>query len=174
MFINSASYEGKYSKRYGNSEADIERECYEFCSGLGRLHRDEYMGKSLSLQAFLWYDAGHNIMIVRGKVVEGSKKGRENGFPTANIANSGVKPGIYMGFVTFGDDYLPGAVYVGGWRPEILEAHIINWKGDLYGREIEVEVGDKIREDMTFHNAEELKAQIKADIKEIQRLCFQG
>jgi FAD synthase len=48
-----------------------------------------------------------------------------------------------------------------------LEAHLIGFKGDLYGQEIEVEIGEKIREARNFGSEEELKRQIGKDLKRI-------
>jgi riboflavin kinase/FMN adenylyltransferase len=110
--------------------------------------------------------------VIRGIVVEGSKKGREHGFPTANILNfENLSTGIYAAKVFFADRMYPAAAYIGTPKPDVLEVHLLDFTGDLYGKEIEVLIVKKIRED--FHEPDEakLKAMIENDVKQI-RLCL--
>jgi riboflavin kinase/FMN adenylyltransferase len=110
--------------------------------------------------------------VIKGIVVEGNKKGREHGFSTANILNSeNLSTGIYAAKVFFAEKIYPAAAYVGTPKPEVLEVHLLDFAGDLYGKEIEVLIVKKIRED--FHEPDEakLKAMIENDVKKI-RLCL--
>ena len=115
---------------------------------------------------------GHEYSIA-GRVVHGNAIGRTIGFPTANInLNRRVCPlkGVYAVKIT-----LDGAVYDGvanvGYRPTIstptlntlLEVHIINFTGDIYGKEIEVTFKYKIRDEMKFESLDALVQQISAD-----------
>ncbi len=108
-----------------------------------------------------------------GIVIEGDKKGREHGFPTANISNiEKVGVGIYAARVSVDNEIHNAAVYVGTPRPDLLEAHILDWNGDIYGKEISVLIVKKIREDFCEPDGQKLKEMITNDIKEIRK-CLQ-
>lgn len=110
-------------------------------------------------------------MEIKGIVVEGEKKGREIGFPTANIANAAKIPaGIFAAKVTLEGKKLSGAAYVGALRPGILEVHILDFKGELYGKEISVVILEKIRDDVRETDANKLRAMIADDIGKIRNL----
>ena len=124
---------------------------------------------------------GHPFSFM-GKVVEGQKIGRTIGFPTANIAISDpykliLPHGIYAAQVKirafYGDRDFGAMLYIGN-RPTVedagyqtIEVNILDFDGDLYGRELIVEVIDFIRPDKKLDGLEALKAQIEADKKEI-------
>lgn len=110
-----------------------------------------------------------------GIVERGDQRGREWGFPTANlvVASNLVVPanGIYAAWVLgAGDDPEPAAVYVGN-RPtvygesgqRVVEAHLLNFGGDLYDRELAVRFIARIRGDEAFASFEDLVAQIRRD-----------
>lgn len=117
------------------------------------------------------------IRFISGKVVRGKGKGKELGFPTANIELAEkIESGVYKGKVkthewgTNGklirtNKWLAG-IFIGKDK-RILEAHLIGFSGDLYGKEIEVEIGERIRDVTKFRSNEELKKQIEKDIKKI-------
>ena len=112
---------------------------------------------------------------VMGEVVRGDQRGRALGFPTINIVlEPGVEPfrGIYAvrvrdAGVKGGSAWL-GAGYFGN-RPTFdtdrtfLEAYLIDFDGDLYGRTMLVELVDLIRPDKRFNSVEELKTQMRKD-----------
>lgn len=107
-------------------------------------------------------------MRIRGIVIKGKDKGRALGFPTANIKIGGeCESGVYGGFVFINEKKYKAAIFIGQDK-KILEAHILNFSGDLYGEEIEVEAGEKIREAMSFKSEEELKKQIERDLEIIK------
>jgi len=109
-------------------------------------------------------------MIVKGIVMEGQKKGREHGFPTANILNTEkLGAGIYAARAFVDGALRPAAVYVGTPRPDILEAHVLDWSGDLYGKMIDVEIVKKIRDDIHETDNEKLRLMIENDTKEIRK-----
>ncbi len=114
-------------------------------------------------------------MITKGKVIEGHKKANGIGFPTANILNiNNISSGIYAGKVKFNDDDFGAVIYIGERRKEILEAHLFDFGGDLYGVEIEVEVIEKIRDDKVVSDFSLLKEMINkdyADAIEILKKC---
>ena len=113
---------------------------------------------------------------VLGTVIEGDRRGRTIGFPTANIAlEAGCEPkeGIYAVRVRLADDPAPrpargGAAYI-GWRPtfatdrRFLEVFVFDFSGDLYGRRLMVEFVDFIRPDQGFESVAALIAQMTRD-----------
>ena len=105
---------------------------------------------------------------IKGVVIKGKGKGTEFGFPTANILlKKRVDGGVYSGRVKFNGAGYRAALFIlpGG---EALEAHIFNFSGDLYGKEITVEIGEKVREAIKFKSEEELINRVKKDIEEMK------
>ncbi len=107
--------------------------------------------------------------IFAGEVVHGQKEGRKLGFPTANVEFFGeLGEGVYVGWaIVEGKKHKAGIVYRKGTI--ILEAHILDFSGDIYGKKIELEIGEKIREIMNFKTDDELILQIKKDIELIKK-----
>jgi riboflavin kinase / FMN adenylyltransferase len=108
---------------------------------------------------------------ISGTVVGGAKRGAGIGFPTANVAlppGTALAHGIYAVRVHLDGQVYPAAAYL-GTRPTfdngapLLEVFLLDFEGDLYGREIEVEFIDFIRGDRHFASVDELKAQMAAD-----------
>jgi riboflavin kinase/FMN adenylyltransferase len=106
---------------------------------------------------------------ISGKVVEGDKRGRQMGFPTANIHMKHLRPaltGVYA--VKLGNR---NGVANLGVRPTIsgtpkllLEVHLLNFNEDIYGQHVQVTFLAKIRNEMKFENINLLIEQIKKDI----------
>lgn len=115
---------------------------------------------------------------VSGQVVGGAKRGTGLGFPTANLT---LPPGTDLGFgiyavrVWLDGKAHPAAAYL-GTRPTfddgapVLEVFLLDFDGDLYGREIEVEFIDFIREDRKFASLDALKAQMAEDTDKARRM----
>jgi len=114
---------------------------------------------------------------VAGRVIEGRKLGRTIGFPTVNlaVADEQMPPdGVWSVRVR-----VDGAEFAGvanlGRQPTVdgnerkLEAHLLDFTGDLYGRWIEVEFGRFLREEKKFASIGELAAQIAADVEAARR-----
>jgi len=106
---------------------------------------------------------------ISGKVVHGAKRGRELGFPTANIHIKHERPALTGVYAVKLDGLC--AVANLGVRPTIagvpklsLEVHILDFNEDLYGRHVHVEFLHKIRNEMKFSGLDALKAQIAQDI----------
>ena len=106
---------------------------------------------------------------VSGKVVHGAARGRQLGFPTANIHMRHERPAL-TGVYAVKLDGL-NAVANLGVRPTIagvpkllLEVHVLDFNSDLYDKHVHVEFMHKIREEMKFESLDMLKAQIAADI----------
>ena len=112
---------------------------------------------------------------MRGPVVEGDRRGRQIGFPTANVA---IAPeilypadGIYAGWLTRPNgESLAAAIYVGN-RPTfyadaaatVLEVHCLDWSGDLYDELVAVTFVARLRGDARFDSIDELTAQLAVD-----------
>jgi riboflavin kinase/FMN adenylyltransferase len=111
---------------------------------------------------------------VRGVVVHGEQRGRELGFPTANLApdSEGYVPadGVYAARVLVGETVWPAAVSVGhnptfeGVPEKQVEAHLLDVSIDLYGQEITVMFVDWVRGNVAFEGIEALIEHIRADV----------
>lgn len=112
---------------------------------------------------------------IEGRVIEGDKRGRTIGFPTANMElGEIVRPalGVYAvraGIENGADVVWHDAVANLGYRPTfggtdvVLETHLFDFDGDLYGKYLRIALIERLREEKTFDGIEGLKAQIAAD-----------
>ncbi|AMM21120.1 bifunctional riboflavin kinase/FMN adenylyltransferase [Frondihabitans sp. PAMC 28766] len=117
---------------------------------------------------------------VRGVVVHGERRGRELGFPTANLEprSEGFVPadGIYAARVTVGGEVYDSAVSVGnnptfdGVPEKQVEAHLLDVKPDLYGKEVTVYFHDWIRGNVKFEGLDALVVQIANDVEAVRQL----
>lgn len=118
-----------------------------------------------------------------GRVVHGDGIGRQLGWPTANIRLHDEKClprlGIYAVWMRIEPNgaWLPGAMSIGirptfGGQAVTLEVHLIDWDGDLYGREVEVQFADWLRPELKFDGPDALIAAIGNDVSHArQRLA---
>lgn len=115
---------------------------------------------------------------VIGEVRGGAKRGTGMGYPTANIGmtpGTALAHGIYAVRVHFDGERHAGAAYL-GTRPTfddgapLLEVFLLDFDGNLYGREIEVEFIDFIRGDRRFDGMEALKAQMALDCEAARKV----
>jgi riboflavin kinase/FMN adenylyltransferase len=114
---------------------------------------------------------------IKGRVVYGQQLGRTLGFPTANVQlhrYSAPLTGVYAVLVNIDGVGYQGAANV-GIRPTVgdlvkpvLEVHLLDFSGDLYGQRIEVEFMHKIREEAKFTSLDRLVESIKQDVKQIR------
>lgn len=110
---------------------------------------------------------------MQGRVRHGTKLGRELGFPTANLfvhRSLTAVHGIYIVWLHgVGGKPLPGVASV-GTRPAVngtrtlLEVHLLDFKEDIYGREVEVEFVKKLRDEEDYDTLDALVEQIKIDV----------
>lgn len=121
---------------------------------------------------------------LQGVVVEGDHRGRELGYPTANLRFDYVPAmparGIYTGRVAVPEREVgPGhrALISVGVRPTfhdqgslLVEVHLLDFDGDLYGATLEVELLDRLREERRFDSADALVAQMRRDEADARRL----
>jgi riboflavin kinase / FMN adenylyltransferase len=115
--------------------------------------------------------------MVEGEVVEGDRRGRELGFPTANLVPDDhlVVPGhgVYAAFA----NGRPAAVNVGvrpmfeTGRGLLIEAYLIDFDGDLYGRNLRVAFVERLRGERRFPSVEDLIAQIHRDVAEAREIA---
>lgn len=111
---------------------------------------------------------------LEGVVVRGAQRGRELGTPTANLECDGQlvpADGVYAGRCSIDGRPLPAAVSIGtnptfGENPRTVEAHLIGFSGDLYGRTLRLQLLDWQREQRTFTGIDVLKEWIAHDIQE--------
>jgi riboflavin kinase / FMN adenylyltransferase len=117
---------------------------------------------------------------LRGLVVGGEAVGRTLGFPTANLHLREEKlvpaDGVYAARARIGGggDWLGAALSIGvrptfGGTARALETFLLDWQGDLLGRDLEVELVDRIRPQARFAGRAELVEQIGRDVEEIRR-----
>jgi riboflavin kinase / FMN adenylyltransferase len=114
--------------------------------------------------------------LFEGEVVQGDKRGRELGMPTANLVpdDAYVTPGhgVYAGSA----NGHPAAVNV-GVRPTfetgrglLVEAHLLDFDGDLYGQTLRIAFLDRLRGEKRFDSVDELVAQMKRDVEDARRI----
>ncbi len=117
-------------------------------------------------------------MTIRGIVVRGRSLGHTLGFPTANIAipeDLLLDNGVYLSRVGIGTNQYRAITNI-GTRPSVgggernIESHILDFSGDIYGCEIEVELLEKLRDEVHFATIEELSAQVQKDIEKAKTI----
>lgn len=108
-----------------------------------------------------------------GTVVHGDGRGRQLGYPTANLAleQNVLVPaaGVYAVRVRVKDSWRKGVLYIGSRATfadatPSIEVHLFNTDEELYGVELEVQLVGRLRDDQRFDSLDALKAQIKRDI----------
>jgi riboflavin kinase/FMN adenylyltransferase len=115
--------------------------------------------------------------MVEGEVVAGDQRGRELGFPTANIVPDDRLAipghGVYAAFA----DGVPAAVNVGvrptfeSGRGVLIETYLIDREEDLYGRTLRVAFVERLRGERAYPNVEQLIAQMHQDVEDAKRVC---
>jgi riboflavin kinase/FMN adenylyltransferase len=115
--------------------------------------------------------------MLEGRVVEGDKRGRELGFPTANVVPDDrlVVPGHGV-YAAFANGH-PAAVNV-GIRPTfetgrglLVESYLIDYEEDLYGKNLRVAFVSRLRGERRFPSAEDLIAQMHRDVADAREVC---
>ena len=121
---------------------------------------------------------GHHFY-VRGKVITSDKRGRALGFPTANLESKPQQAlpnnGIYATITHVDGKQFPSATNIGtrptfGEGRKMVENHLLNYKGNLYSKEIRIEFVQKLRDEKRFASSEELKTQIEEDVRRVKAL----
>jgi riboflavin kinase/FMN adenylyltransferase len=110
---------------------------------------------------------------LEGVVVQGERKGRELGFPTANVEVGDPekmlpKEGVYAAYGVVRGERVPGLLHLGprptfaGFAPTV-ELWLMDWSGDLYGQRLRVEVVERLRDIHPFPSVDALIAAMKDD-----------
>lgn len=116
---------------------------------------------------------------IGGRVARGQRMGRRLGYPTANISlRKRVSPvaGIFAVRVRVGERWRPGVASLGvrptiaGGGEPLLEAHLFDYDGDLYGNRIDVEFIAKLRDEEKFADLDALRAQMDRDAAEAREV----
>lgn len=128
-----------------------------------------------------------NAMIGRkfeidGQVAEGEKRGRLLGFPTANIVPDRLqflpRDGVYAVIARCNAQSYGGVANLGvrptfGANARLLEVHLFDFAGDIYGERFDVAFVDSIRGERQFAGVEELRSQIAVDVEAARRILTQ-
>lgn len=119
---------------------------------------------------------------LRSSVAHGDARGRELGFPTANLAAEieGLRPadGVYAGWAVVGGQRHEAAISVGAnvtFEPEgqpRVEAHLIDFEGDIYGEPIEILFAERLRGMVAFNGVEALVARMREDVRETRTILL--
>ena len=111
-------------------------------------------------------------LIIVGKVVAGQKQGVKTGLKTANLdidlAKKLKNKGLYSCSVTYKGTTYDGLLYYGHnslSKKDCLEVHLINFDGDLYGKEIIISIDKFLRDPKKFSNIKKLSEQLEEDLK---------
>ncbi len=124
-------------------------------------------------------------MKLTAQIVHGAGRGKVLGFPTINLLLEKpqfleeLSEGVYAVRVELGEERFMGAMNHGS-RPTFsdnapqMEIFLLDFEGELYGEEVQVEIVQKIREIRKFDSAEALIEQIGKDVKEVRELLSEG
>jgi riboflavin kinase/FMN adenylyltransferase len=119
---------------------------------------------------------------VRGEVIHGEKRGRDLGFPTANMRlapETELRHGVYAVRMRIGEETFDGAANFGR-RPQfdngatLLETYLLDVSPDLYGKTVEVEFVAFIRPELKFDSVEDLVTRMHVDVEETRRLLAEA
>ncbi len=123
----------------------------------------------------------HGVIKISGKVLHGQHYGKTLGFPTANLDRRDysrrglkIKLGIFAGWAELPSRKKYCAAIIIGPLDKTglpkIEAHLLNFKGNLYGKKIIISLQKYIRPFRKFYSADVLKKQIRQDLKVINKL----
>ncbi len=112
---------------------------------------------------------------LHGRVITGSGRGIELGFPTANLDVDSEQAlpaeGVYATWAYIDDKAYQSMTNIGkrptfGGSERTVEVYVINYHSDLYGRELKIDIIERLRDEKQFDTADELKKQLIEDIKQ--------
>jgi len=120
------------------------------------------------------------VSVIEGIVAVGDQRGRTLGFPTANLAIGAeveLADGVYAGVVELEDGTRSPAAVSVGRRPHyyqggerLVEAYLLDFDGELYGKKIRVVLGKLVRSQRSFATDAELVEQIALDVETVRGL----
>jgi riboflavin kinase/FMN adenylyltransferase len=176
-------------KRSGNVELlkKLGAELHFQVHGLAAVSLDGQVVSSTRIREMIRagnFDAASQMLgrpyAICGRVITGDQIGRELGFPTANLdATNLILPpnGVYSARTMVAGKFYAVALNI-GMRPTVaaakpqlrVEAHLLDFNGELYGEELELEMGVKLRDEKRFGSATELREQINRDVAAVRSL----
>lgn len=178
----------RFGNRRGGDLPLLQRMGAELGFSAGEIEAVQLQGERVSstrireaLRAGDFTDAAHLLgraYAIGGRVVRGKQLGRTLGFPTANLRfpKTPALSGIYATWVHGVGERPHASVSSFGTRPTVdgveplLEAHLFDFDGDLYGRHIEVEFVAKLRDELKFPDLPSLTEQMQRDAETARRL----
>jgi len=178
---------------FGRDRAGSIRTLHEFCSAAGRLLEvvppvlvGEQLVSSTEIRRLIGAGqmraAGELLGTsyrITGTVVRGAERGRQIGFPTANLEEIGtVVPGdgVYAGRARVGSNWFAAGINVGpnptfADRQRKVEVHLIDFSEDLYGSHLTVELIERLRDTQRFDGITALQAQLADDVSRARALA---
>jgi riboflavin kinase/FMN adenylyltransferase len=120
---------------------------------------------------------------LQGCVITGMKRGRSLGFPTANLTiNQDIcipANGIYATVATVKGSRYPAATSVGtnptfDGKEQTIETYILDFDEDIYGEKISIEFFDRLRDELSFENVDDLLVQMNVDVSAVRKLVKSG
>ena len=119
-------------------------------------------------------------VVFSGIVKRGRQLGRKLEYPTANLFSRdktlpNIPHGVYAGWTSFRGKRYPSIMSFGraetiGAKDILFEVHLLNYQGNLYGKELEVEISVFLRNMIKFNSIEELKSAMKKDEEQAKKL----
>ena len=112
---------------------------------------------------------------LHGRVIPGTRRGAELGFPTANLDTDPEQAlpaeGVYVSWVHIDDQAYPSMTNIGkrptfGGSERVVEVYLLDYHSDLYGQELTIDITERLRGEIKFGTPEELKKQIAEDVKQ--------
>jgi riboflavin kinase/FMN adenylyltransferase len=174
-------------KRSGNVELlkKLGAELHFQVHGLAAVSLDGQVVSSTRIREMIRagnFDAASQMLgrpyAICGRVVEGDRLGQQLGFPTANldVTNLILPPhGVYSAVTKFRGQIYRVALNIGvrptvaSAKPQLrVEAHLLDFGGQLYGEELELELGEKLRDEKRFNSPAELREQIARDVAAVR------
>jgi riboflavin kinase/FMN adenylyltransferase len=121
---------------------------------------------------------------IQGQVITGTGRGRELGFPTANLEIDPKQAlpaeGVYASWAYLDSQAYQSMTNIGrcptfGGSDRTVEVYLLNYDGNLYGRELKIDIVERLRDEKRFDTVDELKKQVAEDVKQgIAILSSQG
>ena len=120
---------------------------------------------------------------ISGRVLYGDQRGRTWGFPTANLTiNQDIcipANGIYATVATVKGSRYPAATSVGtnptfDGKEQTIETYILDFDEDIYGEKISIEFFDRLRDELSFENVDDLLVQMNVDVSAVRKLVKSG
>jgi riboflavin kinase/FMN adenylyltransferase len=112
---------------------------------------------------------------LHGRVIPGARRGVTLGFPTANLdidpEQALPAEGVYVSWAHIDDQTYPSMTNIGqrptfGGNERVVEVYLLDYHSDLYGRELTIDIIERLRSEKKFDTPEELKKQIAEDVEQ--------